>query len=392
MSIDEALVGLEAVMRLRELSDRHISSTKRTASKAARDMQWASVEDITAASVRELLTKLQADGRSPKTRNEYRSALSLLCTYAVDEGWMRENPIGRTPRAKLVKRRARRVPTIDEVRRLIEAAKRDWRKRDRWLVYLTAATTGLRWGQLKRLEWCHVRLDTDPPHLDLPADLCKNGEAAVVWLTAEVAAALAASRGVEYQFVPNAGAAPPGMVFQAVPKPTSFNRDLEAAGLAKAGPGGATLSFHSLRHFSSNRMSWLGGFTTAERQRQNQHRTEAMTTGIYTDPANIELGRKVLHMPDLLASSVGVDGESADRGLTDADEDAEMSGAEMTQAPPTTHDSKAPAPAVGVISADYEGTRAAASAPRNRVDGGSESGRLDSNQRHPAPKAGALPS
>lgn len=381
VSIDHAVRSLVAHMELRELSAKHIVNIRRAVAKAARDMGWATVEDITAGSVRDLLTSLQAAGRSPKTRNEYRSALSLLCGYAAAEGWVRESPIGRTPRAKLVRRRARRVPSVDEVRRLIEAARADWRKRDRWLVYLTAATTGLRWGQLRGLEWAHVHLDADPPHLALPASLCKNGETAVVWLTSELASALAAARGVEYDFVPNSGRRDAGLVFRGVPKPTSFDRDLEAAGLAKAGPGGATFSFHSLRHFASNRMQWVG-FSPRERQRQNQHLTLAMTTRVYTDPENIELGRKVLSMPDLLAeprvSGVGATGKSAPEDLTERSGSAEMSPA-VTTPPHHTNDSQAAARAVGVVTADPSYARAAPSGSRVGVGRPGKSGRQDLN-------------
>jgi len=261
-------------------------------------------------------------------------------------------------------------------------ARRDCRTRDRWLVYLAAATTGLRWGQLKGLEWEHARLEADPPHLDLRARLCKNGEPSIVWLTAELAGALRDARGVRYRFTPNVGSVPETRVFRSVPKTTSFDRDLRAAGLDKGGGDRGTFSFHSLRHFASNRMAWVG-FSTTERQRQNQHLTEAMTEKIYTDPENIELGRKVLSMPDLLASGptpgVMVAGETSHIDLTDLAGTAEMSPAKPMPTTPSIHDSKAPAHAAGVVLADFDGTRAGTSVPGRWVSPSGESGRQDSN-------------
>lgn len=284
----------------------------------------------------------------------------------------------------MVRRPARVVPSVEDVRALIRAVSGDWRKRDRWLVYLTAATTGLRWSQLKRLEWGMVRLDASPPHLDLPPELAKNGEPTIVWLTAELAGALRAHGRAEYRFVPNSGDVPPERVFRAVPKPTSFDRDLAKAGLAKAGGSGKTLSFHSLRHFASNRMAWVG-FTTGERQRQNQHLTPSMTTQIYTDPENIELGRKVLQMPGLLPdaapSSEGAHGDSAEQDLTTSP-DRPHHGPVTMLANQTHLDLQTAADADAGIVTDSRVGAAALSGPRHRAEGHSrESGRLDSNHR-----------
>lgn len=301
----EAWVGW---LRLRELSEAQVTNSRRLTMKAAADEGWRTLGDITRETVEAHLAHLQERGLVPKTRNEIRNALSRLCAYAVGRGWMPDNPVGATPRAKVIKRRARLVPSEDDVRRLIAAARKDWRKRDRWLVYLTAATTGLRWSTLRALERDMLHLDADPPFLDIPARLLKNREPGIVWLTAELAEALSENLSKAYVFEPNAGDAPASRLFRSVPKHSSFDRDLRAAGLAKGGGDQGTFSFHSLRHFASNRMAWVGGFTTGERQRANGHKTEAMTEHVYTDPAHVALGRKVHEMPPMLATSNGADG------------------------------------------------------------------------------------
>lgn len=372
----EAVDALCDDMRLRELSARHIGNVRNMALRAARLAGWDRLDDMTTDSITGLLRKLRGDGVAPKTRNEYRSILHTLGAFALRNQWLGLNPAQNTPRAKVPKRQARKVPSIDEVRRLIETAKTDWRSRDRWLVYLTAATTGMRWGQLKGLEWGHVRLFDDPPRLTLPARLCKNGEPSTVWLTAELADHLRVARVVEYAFK-SSREGPPERVFRSVPKRDVWLKDFKKAGMSLGGGDDGVLSFHSLRHFASNRMKWMG-FTDAERQTQNQHLTPAMTAETYTDPAHFELGRKVFQMPGLCGDAGGSDGKMRDLELTSAGKIDEDSTGAMTTTP-TQLDLQAPTDLPSVIAPNFDGGSAGASEPRTRGNRLSQWAQQDSN-------------
>lgn len=278
---------------LEERSASHIDKACRYIARAAQEHGWTRPSELTTEGITAHLASMKRRGNSAKLRNDVRSYFKTFCDYLCSpaERAIAENPAIGTARAKRTRKAARIVPTEQEVRALIAAAASDWRKKDRWLVYLTAATAGLRLGTLRALEWCHVREEAAPPHLDLPGDLVKNGEPTIVWLTAELAKHLAEHRKA---------AGRRSRVFLGVPaKSEHFDRDLKKAGITKKTADGRTLSFHSLRHFASNRMAW-SGFADSERAQQNGHRSIDVTRKIYTDPTALELGRKVLSLPDLL--------------------------------------------------------------------------------------------
>lgn len=199
------------------------------------------------------------------------------------------------PKARVPKRRARYCPRRDEVVALIIAASLDWRKRDRWLVYLTAATTGLRMNTLRRLRWEHITSFDGCACLDLPAAIVKNRTDTRVWLTRECHERLMMHR--------QSGGGRDGFVFARIPKLASFDRDLKAAGLAKRpGAGGSSFALHSLRHFASMYLASADAFGLEERQRQMGHETEAMTRSVYTDQNHEALGKKIWSLQPLLPS------------------------------------------------------------------------------------------
>src|SRR5262249_41156488 len=86
------------------------------------------------------------------------------------------------------KRREKRALTLDELARLNRVSGR------RWVVYLTAALTGLRRSELERLEWGDVFLDHDTPHIRLRASATKAKRADVVPINPELQEALRALR------------------------------------------------------------------------------------------------------------------------------------------------------------------------------------------------------
>lgn len=295
----DAIVGdylewLESLGRDR----RHLANVRRYLDGAAKATPTPA--DVTAHSVRRWLMELSAKGLAPKTRNEARSALSGLVDYMVSDGLLPKNPISSVKRAKVIRTQARIVPTIEQVAQLILSTAQRKQQRDRWLVYLVLASTGIRIGTARQLEWQHVRLDgPDYPHLALPGTIQKNGKAAKVWLTQEAASWLAWARQEAQHAQQQARLDGVGM-FLSVGKPENFTRDVAKAGLEKHNADGATFSAHSLRHFASNRMAWASAFSDKERAEQNAHETTAMTRTVYTDPSHSGLAKKIWALPNIL--------------------------------------------------------------------------------------------
>src|SRR5690606_18130183 len=101
----------------------YINSERKIALRAAEKMLWQLPEDITAESLRKWMTALIDTGVRSKTRKNYRDTLDRFCGWLVGKGLLKENPVKTLPAPKVEKRKARIVPTDDEVRRIILAAK-----------------------------------------------------------------------------------------------------------------------------------------------------------------------------------------------------------------------------------------------------------------------------
>jgi integrase len=295
ITIGLALQQLEEDMLQAEREPTHVERTLAAVRDVCSARGWTRPDEIDAAGVTAWLGSMRREN-GPKTRNLKRSYISRFCEFCRRRGWIASNPVAAVGTARVVRRRARIVPTEAQVAALVESVRGVRRKKDRWLVYLAAATTGLRHGTLKALEWSHVREQEDPPRLDIPGHLLKGREPAIVWLTQELTTLLAAHR---------AQAKGRKRVFQAVPKWDHMLGDLARAGILQKDESGATLTFHSFRHFASNRMAWSGGFTDQERSRQNTHASVGMTRNVYTDPQAVELGKKVFSLPPLSSGFVG---------------------------------------------------------------------------------------
>lgn len=298
-TILQLLDEFEAMERLKETTKGWLDDLVGGVREAVDAMGWVWPGQITAPSIGEYLERRKAKGNSPKYRNDIRGYIQQFCAFCVRRGDLESNPVDLVPRARVKKRRARYVPTIDEVVRLIVAASMDWRKKDRWLVYLVAASAGCRMGTLKKLEVHHVKFGRGCAWLELPADILKAGDESHVWLTRECAERL------KIHIESGGGRTVGGRryVFECVPKPDGFDRDIATAGLVKKAAAGApTFARNSLRHFST---TWLAGarrFSDEDRASQMSHSTPAMTNGVYTDKNHEILGRSVWMMQTLLPS------------------------------------------------------------------------------------------
>lgn len=153
-----------------------------------------------------------------RTVNYYRTALHGFFGWLRREGRWLSNPIDAVPPVKVVeKTRERRALTATELARLLAAS-----PPDRAAVYLLAATTGLRRGELKTLEW--ARVDLDGATVTVRASLSKSRREAVLPLRHEAVEALRALRARQ-------SADGCGKVFDRVPTILRFRGDLEAAGI-----------------------------------------------------------------------------------------------------------------------------------------------------------------
>ena len=131
--------------------------------------------------VRHVVERLKAEGLAPKTVYGFYLFLLkrffLFCDIELSAAKLRIRLGNRMARSV----RCDRAPTREEVRRLIYSANSP---QLRLLIHLLAST-GLRVSEALSLRWSDLRLDEDPPRLEVIS--AKSGERREVFLTKELA-------------------------------------------------------------------------------------------------------------------------------------------------------------------------------------------------------------
>lgn len=152
----------------------------------------ARLEEVATADVERFRDVLIADGTSDRTANKYLGVLSDIFTWAKRRYGLAVNPVVEVERRPQRRRGNIDVYSKEEVLALARAARTDQEA----TLYLTAAFTGLRRGELLALRWrdvdfanatVHVRQNLTSAGLTTP----KGGKERAVPLAGEVATALA---------------------------------------------------------------------------------------------------------------------------------------------------------------------------------------------------------
>lgn len=228
--------------------------------------QAATPADVTPERIRKVLQKLRTEGKkTPRTVNAYRSALRSFFVWLIQEEKWGSNPVDAVRTVQETeKSRERRALTEAELQALLKAA-----PAHRSAVYLMAARTGLRRGELAALRWSDV--DLKEGTVRTRASTSKNRKEAVLPLTQSVQEAL---RGLLVAVDPSAS------VFQAIPGVGTLRGDLKAAGVPYETPTGV-IDFHALR-VSFCTMLGRSGVPLVKAQKLCRHSTPVLTANVYT--------------------------------------------------------------------------------------------------------------
>jgi integrase/recombinase XerD len=145
-------------------------------------LKWRRAVDITAHDVEKFLADLRnRQGLSIQTSNHYLRALKGFTRWMVKKGRLRSNPLDALQHlnSRVDRRHDRRALSQEEFARLLEATEVGppvegliWR--DRAILYILAAWTGLRRGEIGSLTLRNFRLDTDPPTVTVEAAYSKH--------------------------------------------------------------------------------------------------------------------------------------------------------------------------------------------------------------------------
>lgn len=308
MATSEAALAWIADLERRGKSRSYIYNMKLLLTRMSEACRWPTLGSIRSDSLIAWLADLQAgraqlpcqEGRrkrgggertlSARSLNQYLETAQTFikwCRAQRPLPWIQEDPLAGIEKAdESLKRREKRALTLDELQALKDVSGK------RWVVYLTAALTGLRRSELKRLQWGDVRLDTDRPHIQLRASATKARRADVVPINPELLEALRAIRPT--------GARADQPVFASIPKYGTYRKDVEVrAKIPWRDAQGRLASFHCLRKTFG---TYLALADVPLRVAMDMMRvTDAkLLTGIYTDAKLFNTSAAAARLPRLV--------------------------------------------------------------------------------------------
>jgi integrase/recombinase XerD len=165
----------------RDITSKHINETISKLKKIATDRKWTFIADITTASVLEYLGRLRRDGKSAQTYNHYLKAVKSFTRWLVRERRTPFDPLMYLSRlnVKTDRRHDRRALSVEEFRCLVDAARNGKKIEkisgpDRAMLYVLAAWTGFRRGEIGSLTLRSLRLDDDPSTATVAACFSKH--------------------------------------------------------------------------------------------------------------------------------------------------------------------------------------------------------------------------
>jgi len=187
--LDEHLTDFVTYLRAKDVTERHVGETVMQIRKIVETGRWRTAGDIEAGGVAKFLSAFRAKGRAAQTYNHYLKSIKHFTGWLEREGRIVRNPIAHMPRlnVKADRRHDRRALSADEFQRLIKEAQdgppiEGISGLDRAMIYLIAAWTGFRKGEIGSLTI---------QSFDLESEVC----------TATVAAAFSKRRREDTQFL-----------------------------------------------------------------------------------------------------------------------------------------------------------------------------------------------
>ncbi len=167
-------------------------------------------------------------------------------------------------------------------------------------IYLLVLWTGLRRGELEKLQWGDLTLDSERPAIQLRASATKSRRADRLPVHAELKAALVRWR----EAVGKPAKDPKACVFPGTPSMKAFKADLAQAGIAYEVAGKGVVDFHALRKTYS---TLLAAAQVPQRIRQAamRHADPRLTETTYMDEEVLPVFEHVSALPPLGQATVG---------------------------------------------------------------------------------------
>ena len=267
-------------MKASNRDERYLAELKAKITRLCKDCGWTVAASVTAESFQLWQAKRQQDHvGSPKTLNEYLIAIRSLLNWMVTRGRLTHSPLVSVELLPVHKKvRPRRALTDDELERLTATP--------RGLLYLFAAYTGLRYGEIAAVRVDDVKLDA--AFVLARAETTKNGEPAQQPLHPDLVTSLRA-------YIQKLGLQPDDLLFGEMSR-KHFPKDAAAAGIALVADG-LHVGFHSLRHTFCSRLQ-RGGVSQRVLMQLMRHSDRRLSDHLYTDAALLPTRESIQGLPN----------------------------------------------------------------------------------------------
>jgi integrase len=308
--------------RMEGRAAKYMSELKRILGVILTTSKIETLADLTGDKINAYLAEMDA---AAATKKKHLTTINAFARWCERKDRIERNPLARVTSPGGEEVRPRRALTEDEVRRLLEAARRRplsdvevnrggrgnkggtvahaanvrdevkkrllLRGRERNLLYKLVIFTGLRKNEIANLRVRHLELDGPLPTYELPGKYTKsrratNAKPAKGVLLPEFAAELRA-------FIADSGRKPKDVLFVIPDKLNQvFKNDLKAAGIPERDEEGRYATFHSLRH-SANTLLGIAKVPTRLRMLFMRHTDIRLTMQRYDDEAFQDLSQVV---------------------------------------------------------------------------------------------------
>ena len=221
---------------------------------------------------------------SISSKNYYLKSLKQFFNWMISDRRTSENPIAflKTQNAKTDIKRKRRALSENEFNHLLEITLKEPKRQslsgeERVLLYLLAAYTGLRAGEIASLCWNSFIFDSDHPTVTVSAAYSKHRKDDVLPLRPDIAEIFLSHKS-------KINADPKDKVFKVskyIKWAELVKKDLEKAKIPYIDDMGRVFDFHSFRHTFITNLS-KSGVSPKVAQRLARHSKITLTLDVYT--------------------------------------------------------------------------------------------------------------
>ena len=331
--LSDHIKEFESYLRNKGVGERQVVESLAKLRRLVADRKWPRIGDMTAGGVLEFLGQLRRDGLSAQTYNNHLTAIKQFSRWLVRDRRTPIDPLIHLSKlnVRADRRHDRRALSEDEFARLVDAARNGKNVEsipgpDRAMLYVLAAWTGFRKGELGSLTLRSLRLDDYPAIATVAACYSKRRREDSQVLHPEVVRQLKEWLGTKQRLSPDEPLFPiSGRVPGGVQRKTSkmMERDLMAARdkwldevkdndeerkirlesdfLCFCNHDGLFADFHSLRHGFITGLA-KAGVKPKMAQTLARHSDVRLTLGVYT---HVELADRCAAIESLPAPPCG---------------------------------------------------------------------------------------